>query len=208
MANQAPVVASTNIICPGGLTAKGPVVILATHPLAVATAAALEYQPSTPAANGQATLELSTANAMRAFGRRLSASQLPADLGFSRSINPLNIGLSGPAWTRVLDEYIAAGLLAYDLSELSKIDVALAALVILNPAALVIGAQDWRMGETLVFSPGIPAVLPVLAQPARLAVAARRGRAAVPAVPAIAAVPGQAAVPGTPPWMLTYSSYR
>lgn len=98
--------------------------VQATHPLVVSTPF-LSWDPAAPDQLGRAMAGIATWKAVRAFGRRLSASKSPADLSASRRVHPLLLGLSAAAWTRVLDEYISSGLLSRPLRTLGDLDEAL-----------------------------------------------------------------------------------
>lgn len=184
-------------ICPPGNDPRGPVQVPAAHPL-VGYTTFLGWVPVPAGPQGAAQVELGTGQLVAAFGCRLSVSQAPADAQAFDAANLLIFGLTGFAWTRILNEYVASGLLAVPVSSRSALIARLQALNLSAPAHLVLSAADLQLGEPTVFIQAVPAVA---AQPGVAAVPARgrRGRpgyvARVPAMPPIPAVPG---VPGRP----------
>ena len=174
-----------------------PVDVPASHPLVVQTAY-LGWDAGPIGVGGVAQARLSTFQILVVFGRRLGASQTPADLPAARKAHPLNLGFNGPFWVRVLNELISSGLLGIAATSRAELIEGIDGLTLLNPANLSIMPADWQLGEDTAF---VAAVAPV---PAVAAVAAQRARgrpgqrgyvAAVPRVPAQLLVPG---VPGRP----------
>ena len=110
-APAAPILATVSLLP----DANGPVVLPAAASLVTRTAF-LGWQPAAAGAGGVAQVFLGTWQMLKAFGARLSASQLPADLAASRNVGPLTVKLSGAAWTRILNEYLASNLLAATFS--------------------------------------------------------------------------------------------
>ena len=184
-----------------GNGADSPVALPANNPLVLASPA-LKWNAAPAGPGGVARVSLSQSSMIRCFGRRCGAAPAVADQAFARTnVTPLNMGLSGPCWARVLGELLASGILAAGIDGLPELDKSLDGLTLANPASLHIAVADWALGEAhtavaavapVAAIPGRPAVLP------QRAVAGRRGRAAVPAVAGVAAVAPVPAVPGVP----------
>ena len=132
-APAAPILATVSLLP----DANGPVVLPAAASLVTRTAF-LGWQPAAAGAGGVAQVFLGTWQMLKAFGARLSASQLPADLAASRNVGPLTVKLSGAAWTRILNEYLASNLLAATFSSRAELLDALLGLAIATPANLSI----------------------------------------------------------------------
>ena len=117
MAAPAPVapVAPIAVIVPLVPDARGPVLLPATCSLVTRTSF-LGWPPAAAGVGGAAQVSLDTWQMIKAFGERLSASQLPANIAASRNVGPLTLKLSGTCWTRVLNEYLASNLLAETFS--------------------------------------------------------------------------------------------
>ena len=118
-------------------TPDEPVELPAAHALVTRTAF-LGWQPAAAGVGGVARVALANWQMLVAFGARLSASQAPADLAATRGISPLGLALVGACWTRVLNEYLASGLLACTFSCRSELTECIIKLTVVNPAALVI----------------------------------------------------------------------
>ncbi|KAL1530809.1 hypothetical protein AB1Y20_001705 [Prymnesium parvum] len=89
-----------------------PVTIPASHPLALGTAFLGWATVVGTGPGGVTSVLLNTGQMLAAFvSARLSCSKTPADRPAADQVNPLTIGLTGTAWTRILNEYIASGLL-------------------------------------------------------------------------------------------------
>ena len=186
-----PVVATVSLVP----DAKGPVILPAASSLVTHTAF-LGWLPAAAGVGGAAQVSLDTWQMLKAFGARLSASQLPADLAASRNVGPLTIQLTGACWTRVLNEYLASNLLACSFSTRSELHDALLNLTVVTPGNLVIVAADWVAVEAttaIAPTPGAPAVPAV---PARRA--SNRGGVRIPAVQAVPAIPAVPPTPGRP----------
>lgn len=174
-----------------------PVAIPANHPLVLGTPFLGWAAATGAAAGGIALVTLSTGQMLAAFGARLSCAKSPADVPAADKVNPLTLGLTGAAWTRVLNEYLSSGLLNVGVASRSELTARLSLLTITVPQNLHISAVDWQLGEDTVGTPGVPGVAAVPAVLPAPAVG-RRGRrgyrpaaAGAPAVPAVPAVPGQ-----------------
>lgn len=159
----------------------------------------LGWAPAAAGPGGVARASLCSYQLLTAFGERLSTSKAPADIPAARLVSPLTLGLTGPAWARVLNEYVAGGLLHATLSSLQDLQRGIAGLILTNPLNLQITALDWEPGEDTTF---VAPVLAVAGAPAVPGLPAR-GRAgghgyrpAVPPIPAI--IPAVAGVPGRP----------
>lgn len=175
-----------------------PVIALANHPLITATAC-LGWEPAPPAPGGAAQVQLPTWAMVKAFGRRMQLSQAPADLATSQQVTPLNLRLTGAAWSKTTNEYIVSGLFAgAPFADCASVVSAIDDLAITTPANLVLVAGELDLGEDTAAAVAVAGVLGAPAIPGRPA-RGRRGRAgyvaATPAVPAVLAV---AAVPGRP----------
>lgn len=174
-----------------------PVAVPADHPLVNCTAF-LDWAPAPAGAGGVARVQLSYWQTLKVFGARCSASRSPTDLAASRRVHPLNICLTGGFWTRVLNEYVASGLLAVVAGRREELIAGIAGLTIATPANLVAVPADWLLGEDPAFIAAVayaPAHPAIPAQPAR----GRRGAPDyVPAMPRVPAAPAVAAVPGRP----------
>ena len=131
----------------------------AAHPLVVHTAY-LNWGVGPAGAGGIAQSRLSTFQMFVVFGRRLGASQAPADLPASRNAHPLNLGLTGACWARVLNELIVSGLLGVAAVNRVELVEGIDQLTLVNPAQLVILTADWQLGE------GTAAIAPTAAIPA------------------------------------------
>ena len=108
----------------------------AAHPLVTRTAF-LGWAPAPAGAGGVARVQLSSWQMLKAYGGRCSASQAPADLPASRNAHPLVTAMTGGFWTRVLNEYIASGLLSVVAGRREEYIAGIAALTIATPANLI-----------------------------------------------------------------------
>ena len=143
-----------------------------------------------------AQVELCTWQMIHVFGSRLQASRLPVDLVASRTAMPLRLKLTGPCWTRVLNEYVVSGLLDIPVQRRHELIEAVGRLTIVNPMQLVITTADWDFGEDTGFQAPVPPVAPILAIPAVPARGAPGRRGYVAGRPALPGVPGRAGTPG------------
>jgi len=188
---------ATIVSCPPPNTAEEPVLLPANNPLVMHTSF-LGWEAVPAAAGGAAQMQLHTDQMVCAFGSLLACARTPADLPAARNVNPLNLGLSGRAWTRILTEYVTSGLLNVAMTTREELAEGLAQLTIANPWELIVVAADWQLGETIVMVPATPPVAGVRGAP-RQAGAGRLGargyRAPVAAIPAVMAVAG---APGRP----------
>ncbi|KAL3922128.1 MAG: hypothetical protein SGPRY_004674, partial [Prymnesium sp.] len=160
-----PIVAS---LTPAG-TRSASLMVPANHPLVLATPF-LGWDSAPPDVGGAAQVSLATWQMLTAFGGRLCTSKLPADLPASLVAYPLNLCFSGAAWTRILNEYLASGLLNTPVNTRMELQGVIRLLSPANPLNLKLIAADWALGE---------------------------GVAPVATVAAVAAVPGRAAIPAT-----------
>ncbi|KAL1496845.1 hypothetical protein AB1Y20_014431 [Prymnesium parvum] len=187
-------------MCPVGVDPQQPVAIPASHPLALGTAF-LGWAPAPFGGPGGAALvSLGTGQMLAVFRARLSCAKTPADIPAADKVNPLTIGLTGAAWTRILNEYLGSGLLRVSTHSRADLISRLNSLSIVNPQHLQVSTADWQLGEDVSGTPGIPGVPAVPAVAATPAVG-RRGQRGYrppgpapgqPAIPAVPAVPGQA----------------
>ena len=171
----------------GPITLDMPVFLDSNEPLVIATVF-LPWQSHPAAGAAPARMSLPTWLMLRAWIRRCTLSSLPADLAILAVVDVFELSLSAAAWSRILTELVASGLLLAQFTDASTLDAALDTLTISNPGDLVILASDLIRCESFE-TPGTPAVPAV---PAR---AARRGQPAVRAQPAVPAGPP---TPGPP----------
>ena len=159
------------VVCPAGASPDHPVVLPAHEPVVTCTAF-LEWNDAAAVGvgAGSARKQLSTSQAIRAFGRRLRFSQVPAQ----RLLNYpglLDIAFTGAAWSQYLGELIASGLLSATFNSLHTLEMAIDGLVITSMANLTVIATDLQLGE--------PTAAPVTAT-----AVGRRRHAGVAAAPA------------------------
>ena len=156
----------------------------ANHPLIILTAC-LNWDPTTPGPNNIARVRLLSWQMLKAFGCRLTGSKAQADLPATRSITPLTLCLTGGAWARILNEYVASGILRLTVQSREDVIAGVRSLTITTPANLLMCAGDWLPGEATIL---VAAVAGHPGQAAR----GRRGRGG--AVPPVAAVLGRPAL--------------
>ena len=156
----------------------------ANHPLIILTAC-LNWDPTTPGPNNIARVRLLSWQMLKAFGCRLTGSKAQADLPATRSITPLTLCLTGGAWARILNEYVASGILRLTVQSREDVIAGVRSLTITTPANLLMCAGDWLPGEATIL---VAAVAGHPGQAAR----GRRGRGG--AVPPLAAVQGRPAL--------------
>ena len=126
-------------------SANKPVFFPANHPLVVKTDF-LGYGDSPPI-GGVNQKSLSTSQAVRAFGRRLSVTTTaPVPV-----IGPLQLSFTGTAWTKYLRELVASGLLQTSFTSLADLDSAIDSLTIVTPANLTVMPVDLDLGEDTTF---------------------------------------------------------
>lgn len=196
MANNVPAQAFV-ATCVATGTPEEPVILPAQAPIVLHTGF-LDWVPVPAAAGGAARVSLDTWQMIEAFGTPLSGSRAPADINLTSTKTPLTLALTGAAWTRILNEYVASGLLNTPMASRFELHVALRELIFANPNNLIITSTDWLPVEDFN---AVNPVAAVAAQPAQRAVAgrdARRDQPAIPARPALPAVAAVAAVPGRP----------
>ena len=75
----------------------------------VVKTAYLGWEAGPAGAGGVAHARLSSWQMVVVFGQRLSASQAPRDLPAARTVTPLNLGLAGLVWARILNQLVASG---------------------------------------------------------------------------------------------------
>ncbi|KAL1524193.1 hypothetical protein AB1Y20_019101 [Prymnesium parvum] len=114
-------------VCAWGGDPHMPVAIPASHPLALGTAF-LGWVAVAGAGPGAALVSLNTSQMLMVFGARLVCSKLPADLPAADRVTPLTLGLTGSAWTRILNEYLSSGLLTVTMNSRSDLISRLAAI--------------------------------------------------------------------------------
>lgn len=197
--NLPPPIPPVAALCSAVMDPHLPVAIPASHPLALSTPFLGWAASGGNAPGGASLVTLSTSQMLVAFGARLSCAKSPADLPAANKVNPLTVGLSGAAWTRILNEYLSSGLLnAGSMASRAELITRLSSLAITNPSNLWISANDWQLGEDTASTPAVPGVTAVPAVPPTPAVGRRGHRgyqpaiAGAPAVPAVPAVPGRA----------------
>jgi len=176
-----------------------PVAIPASHPLALGTAFLGWVATVGAGPGGPSLVSLHTSQMLAAFGARLVCSKAPADLPAADKVNLLNIGLTGTAWTRILNEYVGSGLLGASMSSRAELASRLTSISLVNPQNLYITAADWQLGEDSTAAPGAPGTAAVPAAPPAPAIGRRGQRGYRPAVPGTPAVPAVPAAPGRPP---------
>ena len=152
----------------------------------------LGWRAAPAGAAGLAQVELDTWQMIAAFGSRFQTSRAPADLAAARNAHPLRLKLTRAAWTRILNEYLASGLLrASTVRSREDLRAAIGALTLVNPAHLVLTAADWDLGEAIdfaVLAAAVPGVAGVPGASGRDRHGAPGYRAPVAPVPAVAAI--------------------
>ena len=143
------------------ISADRPVSLPANAPFVLKTTAALGvvegWQLSPGGAVGESPrMQLATWQALRAFARRCSISKLRFDIDMSSRATMLNIAFTGAAWSRILNELQASGLLGCEFSNLNELETAIDGLTILHPERLEIVSADWAFGEELNAPAGGP----------------------------------------------------
>ena len=99
------------VVCPAGASPEHPVVIPANDPVVTRTGF-LDWAdaPAVGVGAGSARKQLTTSQALRAFGRRLRFTQVAAH---RPAVMPgvLEVAFTGAAWSKYLGELLASGLL-------------------------------------------------------------------------------------------------
>lgn len=188
------------VLCTRDGSPQQPASIPANHPLALSTSFLGWAAVPGGGAGGGALVSLNAGQMLTAFGARLSCAKAPADIPAADRVNPLTIGLSGAAWSRVLNEYITSGLLNATMTSRAELNARLSSISITNPQNLHVSASDWQLGEDTTSAPGAPGTAAVPATAPTPAVG-RRGRRGYrpatpgnPAIPVVPAVAGRAAL--------------
>jgi len=131
-----------------------------------------------------ATSSISSYVLLRHFAVRCSIGGLPADLAAANAHSVLTGALTGAAWSRILTEYVASGLLTMHFTKRRELLTAVKALQVNTPGNLALLAGDW-----------LAAIEPFDTPPVVGAAAGRgRGRGAAAAVVAVPLIPGPAAL--------------
>jgi hypothetical protein len=100
------------------------------------------WQPATAAAGAPAQMLLPSHQMIKTFGTRVKLARpvpMPASLN---NVSVFSLRLSGPAWARIVKQYVTSGLLTKDISTTARLERALAELVIVTPTDLEVGAAD------------------------------------------------------------------
>mmetsp|Transcript_42554 Transcript_42554/g.97580 ORF Transcript_42554/g.97580 Transcript_42554/m.97580 type:complete len:484 (-) Transcript_42554:545-1996(-) len=149
-------VAPLAVLCPSDGNPQGPAFLPASHPLVLSTSF-LDWTASpTTGTGGVSLVSLGTGQMLAAFGARLVCAKSPADIPAADKVNPLTIGLTGAAWSRVLNEYILSGLLNSNMASRVELLSKLSTITLVNPQNVCIGAADWQLAEDTTGSPGVP----------------------------------------------------
>ncbi len=143
MAAAAPIVVSVPL---APATPDTPVILLAADPL-VAGTAFLRWQPAPAGAAGEARVQLSTFQMVRAFASRCSVSRVPGDLAAARTISILTLRFAETFWSRILTELVGSGLLARPLGTSRELLERISSLAIANPGELLVIAADLSAAE-------------------------------------------------------------
>ena len=166
------------VFCPAGASPEHPVV-LAANDRVVTRTAFLDWAdaPAVGVGAGSARKQLTTSQALRAFGRRLRFTQVAAQRPVVMP-GVLEIAFTGAAWSKYLGELLASGLLLANFDSLHTLEVAIDGLTIVSIANLTVVAADLQLGEST----------------AALAAAGPVGQRQRAGVAAISAGPGRAAL--------------
>ena len=157
------------------------VCLIATEALAAATAF-LPWRHIVAQGNQPAQVGLPSWAMMKTFLKRCSFSRQAQHLGRWRAVSVLTLSLSAPAWSRILTELVASGLLAVPIASLQVLSEILKNLTVHDKNHLLISPDDVDAGEPF----DTPAVAYQAAVPVRGRGGGRvAGRAAVPAVPEV-----------------------
>ena len=175
------------------ITPTLPISLLANSSFVLGTAC-LPWEPQPPVAGAAPTVRLTQRILIYVFVGRCTLDQSAASLAVFNTAHVLTFALTGAAWSRILTEYLASGLLSMPITDLPSLIDAVLSVAINASSNLVLHAADVIVGEPWSV-PGVAPVAPVPAIPAVPAVRAARGRPARPRVPAVPAVPGVAGVP-------------
>ena len=136
------------VFCPAGASPEHPVV-LAANDRVVTRTAFLDWAdaPAVGVGAGSARKQLTTSQALRAFGRRLRFTQVAAQRPVVMP-GVLEIAFTGAAWSKYLGELLASGLLLANFDSLHTLEVAIDGLTIVSIANLTVVAADLQLGES------------------------------------------------------------
>ena len=151
----------------GPVTPDCPIFLLANDAIVAATPC-LKWLPAPPAPGAGAAprVQLSTAEAIRAFLTRCSISRIPANLQAARDTSILVARLHDAAWSRVLTELSASSVFPAGViyGILAELDDAIRDATLANPANLELGAGDWRNAQAFAIPQGAGAAPQVARQ--------------------------------------------
>ena len=122
------------VFCPAGASPEHPVV-LAANDRVVTRTAFLDWAdaPAVGVGAGSARKQLTTSQALRAFGRRLRFTQVAAQRPVVMP-GVLEIAFTGAAWSKYLGELLASGLLLANFDSLHTLEAAIDGLTIVSMA--------------------------------------------------------------------------
>lgn len=144
MAAAAPPLVITMPVAPA--TPDRPVFMDANVPVVTATSSFISWSPAPAVGAGPPRVSLPSGQFFAAFGVRCKISSTPADLAASRNANLLNLCVTGTAWSRILGEYVSAGVFASAISDKKVLHERIRSATLTTPANLNLVATDYALG--------------------------------------------------------------